>query len=177
MNTGELGRIAIRRLELADVPVARAIERRSFPTPWSEAMFVLEISKSSSVCLAADEDGVLVGYMCATRYAAIWHVMNVSVAPERRRLGIAGRLLATLFKLTEGEEPAHYTLEVRVSNTPAIEMYERNGFRSAGVRRGYYADNREDAEIMWRSTDPDFVPPNAVNPGEWTRKEGRRGGR
>lgn len=174
MTGAELGRVVIRRLELDDVPAAREIERRSFPTPWSEAMFVLEISKASSVCLAADEDGVLVGYLCATRYAAIWHVMNVSVAPERRRRGIAGRLLAELFALTEGDEPAHYTLEVRVSNTPAIEMYERSGFRSAGVRRGYYADNREDAVIMWRSTNPDFVPPNAVNPDEWSRKGGRR---
>lgn len=165
----------IRRFEIADVADAREIERRSFSTPWSEAMFVLEVSKASSVCLVAEEEGRLVGYLCATRYAAIWHVMNVSVAPERRRRGIASRLLAELFRLTEGENPAHYTLEVRESNKPAIEMYERNGFRSAGLRRGYYVDNREDAVIMWRSTDPNFVPPNAANPSEWTQEGGRRG--
>lgn len=75
-------------------------------------------------------------------------------------------MLAELFRLTERER-THYTLEVRVSNTGAIAMYERCGFRSAGIRPGYYVDNREDALIMWRSSDPDFVPPNAANPTEW----------
>lgn len=170
------GGFTVRRLAIADVPDARVIERRCFPTPWSEAMFVLEISKASSICLAAEQDGSLVGYLCATRYAAIWHVMNVSVAPEHRRHGIATGLLNELFRLTEGEASAHYTLEVRVSNEPAIEMYGHNGFRSAGVRRGYYADNREDAVIMWRSTDPGFVPPNAANPSEWAQQGGKRAG-
>jgi ribosomal-protein-alanine N-acetyltransferase len=165
----------VRRLELADVSQARDIERRSFSTPWSEAMFVLELSKASSVCLAAELSGKLVGYLCATRYAAVWHVMNVSVAPEQRRRGVASALLAELFRLTDDGEHTHYTLEVRVSNQPAIEMYRSNGFRSAGIRPGYYSDNREDAVIMWRSTDPNFVPPGIEDEGEWAAQGSRRG--
>ncbi|HEV7919007.1 MAG TPA: GNAT family N-acetyltransferase, partial [Solirubrobacterales bacterium] len=86
--------------------------------------------------------------------------------PDRRRRGVATSMLQELFRKADGDR-THYTLEVRVSNDAAISMYEQNGFRSAGVRPKYYADNREDALIMWRSTDPDFMPPNAANPTEW----------
>jgi ribosomal-protein-alanine N-acetyltransferase len=68
---------------------------------------------------------------------------------DRRRLGIASELLAHLFE-TAGEDE-RYTLEVRVSNAEAIQMYESFGFRSAGLRRRYYHDNNEDALIMWRT--------------------------
>lgn len=156
----------LRRLDIVDIPAALEIERESFPTPWSQAMFVLELSKASSVCLAAQADGELIGYLVAARYAQVWHVMNVSVRPQDRRRGVARALLGELFRLTESGR-THYTLEVRVSNDAAIKMYELCGFRAAGVRPGYYTDNREDALIMWRSTDPEFVPPNVANPTEW----------
>jgi [ribosomal protein S18]-alanine N-acetyltransferase len=81
-------------------------------------------------------------------------VMNVAVAPERRREGIASALLRQLLDETRGDARRGYTLEVRVSNVGAIALYERFGFRPKGVRRGYYTDNREDALIMWRDADP-----------------------
>ena len=73
--------------------------------------------------------------------------MNVAVAPEHRRRGIATELIEHLFGETGRGE--RYTLEVRISNLPAIAMYEGFGFRSAGRRRHYYHDNGEDALIMW----------------------------
>jgi ribosomal-protein-alanine N-acetyltransferase len=131
-----------------------SIERRSFPTPWSLAMFVLELSKPSGICLAAvDEAGRLAGYLVCSRYETVWHLMNVAVDPERRRSGIATSLINRLFD--EGGAASPYTLEVRVSNREAIAMYERFGFRSAGVRPGYYHDNGEDAVIMWFERDGD----------------------
>lgn len=151
---------------MVDVPAALEIERVSFPTPWSQAMFVLELSKASSICLAATGDDELIGYLVAARYAQVWHVMNVSVAPDHRRRGVARALMTEIFRLTDSAR-THFTLEVRVSNDAAIEMYELCGFRAAGIRPGYYTDNREDALIMWRSTDPEFVPPNVTNPTEW----------
>ncbi|MGB0888794.1 MAG: ribosomal protein S18-alanine N-acetyltransferase [Solirubrobacterales bacterium] len=166
MNAAPESRFAIRKLEIADIADALKIEHQSFPTPWSSAMFVLELSKAASICLAATEDDELVGYLVAARYAQVWHVMNVSVDPANRRAGIGSTLIHELFRLADGDR-THYTLEVRVSNVAAIRMYEQCGFRSAGTRPGYYADNREDALIMWRSTDDDFVPPNATNPTEW----------
>ncbi|MGH2907526.1 MAG: ribosomal protein S18-alanine N-acetyltransferase [Solirubrobacterales bacterium] len=166
MNARPEPQIEIRKMAIEDIAAALEIEHRSFPTPWSSAMFVLELSKASSICLAATEEDVIVGYLIAARYAQVWHIMNVSVDPSMRRRGIAKALMAEVFRLADTDR-THYTLEVRVSNGAAIAMYERCGFRSAGTRPGYYTDNREDALIMWRSTDPNFMPPNASNPTEW----------
>ena len=142
-----IGGVAIRRLAYSDLPAVISIERRSFPTPWSLAMFVLELSKPSGICLAATEGEELRGYLICSRYDRVWHLMNVAVAPERRRTGIARGLISRLVEEGGGELPI--TLEVRVSNRPAIAMYERLGFCSAGVRPRYYQDNGEDALIMW----------------------------
>jgi len=139
--------MAVRQLTYSDLPAVLSVERRSFPTPWSLAMFVLELSKPSGVCLAASAGDELLGYLVCSRYDQVWHLMNVAVAPERRRVGIASRLISQLLQETGRELP--FTLEVRVSNQAAIAMYERLGFRSAGVRPRYYQDNGEDALIMW----------------------------
>ena len=142
-----MSEIRIRRLVYSDLPAVLAIERRSFETPWSLAMFVLELSKPQGICLAADSDRGLVGYLVCSRYADVWHLMNVAVPPARRRQGIAGRLLERLFE--EAGPDSRYTLEVRTSNAEAIAMYRRFGFKPAGRRRRYYHDNGEDALIMW----------------------------
>jgi ribosomal-protein-alanine N-acetyltransferase len=142
--------LEIRQLAYADLPQVIAIERRAFPTPWSLAMFVLELSKPSGICLAAVEDGSIIGYLVCSRYDTVWHLMNVAVEPRRQRQGIASALLERLFE--QADKPSEqYTLEVRTSNEDAIRLYERFGFRSAGRRRAYYHDNREDALIMWRT--------------------------
>jgi ribosomal-protein-alanine N-acetyltransferase len=140
----------IRRLTYADLPQVIAIERRAFPTPWSLAMFVLELSKPAGVCLAALLDGRLVGYLICSRYDTVWHLMNVAVDDRLLRRGIASALIERLFELADGPSE-QYTLEVRTSNDGAIRLYERFGFKAAGRRRGYYHDNREDALIMWRT--------------------------
>jgi ribosomal-protein-alanine N-acetyltransferase len=150
--------IEVRRLTYADLPQVVAIERRAYPTPWSLAMFVLELSKPAGVCLAAfvGEAGTepgereLAGYLVCSRYDTVWHIMNVAVDPGRRRAGIASALLARLFERVDDPD-AQYTLEVRRSNAAALALYERFRFRAAGVRRRYYQDNGEDAVVMWRT--------------------------
>ena len=144
------GRLEIRRLTYADLPQIIAIERRAFPTPWSLAMFVLELSKPAGVCLAALREGEMLGYLICSRYDTVWHIMNVAVDPIRRREGIATALLADLLRRLDGQD-ARFTLEVRESNAGAIALYERFGFRAAGRRRRYYQDNGEDAVVMWRT--------------------------
>lgn len=148
--------IAIRPLGYSDLPQVMAIERRSFPTPWSLAMFVLELSKPSGVCLAAVDprvtgrrDGAIIGYLICSRYDRVWHLMNIAVDPGARRRGIATQLLEEMLARAGAEAP--YTLEVRTSNAPAIALYERFEFRPAGTRPRYYADTGEDALIMWRT--------------------------
>jgi [ribosomal protein S18]-alanine N-acetyltransferase len=116
--------VEIRALAYSDLPDVLTIERRAFPTPWSLAMFVLELSKSTGLCLAVD--------------------------PDHRREGIASALLAELYR-SAGDSEARFTLEVRESNHDAINLYRRDGFRIAGKRRRYYQDNGEDALIMWRT--------------------------
>jgi ribosomal-protein-alanine N-acetyltransferase len=148
--------VEVRRLQLRDLNAIEDIERVSYPTPWSRSMFAGEIGKPTSLSLGAfdAETDRLVGYLIVSRYVDAWHVMNVAVAPEHRRQGIAGRLLCELFDRTGADDRRGFTLEVRVSNSDAIALYEKLGFSSHGVRRGYYTDNREDALIMWRDPEP-----------------------
>jgi ribosomal-protein-alanine N-acetyltransferase len=142
--------IQIRRLTYADLPQVISIERRAFPTPWSLAMFVLELSKPGGVCLAALRDDRIVAYCICSRYDIVWHLMNIAVDPDHRREGLATALLTELVHRVGGEE-ARLTLEVRESNHGAIDLYARFGFLAAGIRRRYYQDNGEDALIMWRT--------------------------
>jgi ribosomal-protein-alanine N-acetyltransferase len=153
--------VEVRRLSYPDLPQVIAIERRVFPTPWSLAMFVLELSKQSGICLAATlqvppatagaaAEPRLVGYLICSRYDTVWHVMNVAVDSDYQRIGIASALLADLYARV-GDVHARFTLEVRRSNDVAIHLYEREGFRAAGMRRRYYQDNGEDALVMWRT--------------------------
>ncbi len=151
--------IDMRPLELADLDAIELIEKASYPAPWSRAMFASELAKPSSISLAAVvEDDRLVGYLVLSRFVDAWHVMNLAVDPAWRRRGVASLLLERLFEITRGDSRRGYTLEVRVSNHAAISLYERFGFRSKGIRRGYYTDNREDALIMWRDLVPEGAP-------------------
>jgi ribosomal-protein-alanine N-acetyltransferase len=151
----------IRRLAYADLPQVIAIERRAFPTPWSLAMFVLELSKPGGVCLAAvravepapggaEARGRVAAYCICSRYDRVWHLMNIAVDPAHRRRGLATALLRELLARVGGDA-AQVTLEVRRTNAGAIALYDGFGFKTAGLRRRYYQDNGEDALIMWRT--------------------------
>jgi ribosomal-protein-alanine N-acetyltransferase len=144
--------LEIRALDTGDLDAIDVIEQRAYPTPWSRSMFASELAKPTSICLGAFEGEELVGYVINSRYVDAWHIMNVAVDPDHQRRGVASRLLERLFELTRDDERRGYTLEVRVSNEGAIDLYERLGFEPRGIRRGYYTDNREDALIMWRDS-------------------------
>ncbi len=142
--------LEIRRLTYADLPQVISIERRAFPTPWSLAMFVLELSKPSGICLVA------LGGPAGGRLPGLLALRHRLARDERRRRpraappGDRHRAARRLFD--QADKPGEqYTLEVRLSNDPAIALYEQFGFESAGVRPGYYHDNKEDALIMWRT--------------------------
>ena len=158
--------VELRLLVLDDLDAIDEIERRAYPTPWSRSMFAGELAKPTSICLGAfeadGEDGALVGYLVVSRYVDAWHVMNIAVDPPHRGRGVATMLLERLFELTVDDARRGYTLEVRVSNATAIALYERLGFTSRGLRRGYYTDNREDALIMWKDPVADPTQPRRV---------------
>ncbi|MEJ7876662.1 MAG: ribosomal protein S18-alanine N-acetyltransferase [Solirubrobacterales bacterium] len=140
------GPIEVRALVYADLPAVLSIERRAFPTPWSIAMFVLELSKPAGICLAAYEEEALRGYLVCSRYSDMWHLMNVAIDPAHLRQGIATALIKRLFDDIEPRDKI--MLEVRGSNTAAISIYDRFGFAPVGHRRRYYQDNGEDALVM-----------------------------
>ena len=142
--------VAIRPLSYSDLPQVIAIERRAFSSPWSLSMFVLELSKPSGLCLAAVREGA------ARRLRDLRPLRRGLPRDERSPStptiagpGIASVLLDAVIE--RAGEDANYTLEVRVSNSGAIALYERYGFRRVGTRPRYYADNGEDAIIMWRA--------------------------
>ncbi|MCL2418439.1 MAG: ribosomal protein S18-alanine N-acetyltransferase [Conexibacteraceae bacterium] len=146
----------IRALTFSDLPQVLAIERRAFTSPWSLSMFVLELSKPSGIHLAAVRGRELVGYLICARYDEAYHVMTIATAPEHRREGVGSTLLDALIERAGAD--ANYTLEVRVSNHGAIALYERYGFRGVGTRPRYYADNGEDAIVMWRAVGTPWEP-------------------
>ena len=128
-------------------PSVLSIERRAFVTPWSMAMFVLELSKSSGICLAALEGETLRGYLVCSRYAEMWHLMNVAVDPEHRREGVATALIKRLLERDRGHGQGD-ARGPRFQRAGAIEMYRGFGFDAVGHRRRYYQDNGEDALVM-----------------------------
>lgn len=157
------GEIELRPLVQADLAEVIAIERRVYPTPWSLAMFVLELSKRDTLGLAARRDGVLCGYAVCSRYDRDWHLMTLAVALPCQRQGVGHALLGELIGRLEdahlvGAIPSpRITLEVRRSNAAAQRLYAAHGFVEAGVRTGYYAETGEDALILWRNP-PDDLP-------------------
>lgn len=145
----ESGRLLpVRDLDHADVPAVIAIERRSFSSPWSVGMLVLEMSRPSRVALVSEDNGRLRGWTIVSRYGDAWHLMKIAVAPEARRCGVASRLLDEALARVGPDDPV--TLEVRPSNRAAIALYEKYGFVILGRRPRYYPDNGEDALLMWR---------------------------
>lgn len=147
--------VTLDQLVQADLPDVLEIEHESFSSPWSLGTFALELAKPATIALAARSANRLIGYLVCSRYADVWHLMNVAVAPGFRRRGIATRMVTELIERL-GTKP-RITLEVRESNREALAMYEQLGFRAAGRRPGYYPDNGEAAVLMWLN------PPR----GEW----------
>jgi ribosomal-protein-alanine N-acetyltransferase len=144
--------LLIRRAGLADVPAIWAIEKASFPTPWSRWSFLGELGHGNSHTLVAGPASPLPwqtwGYLIFWVVLDEMHILNLAVHPEHRRRGIARRLLAEgLAQARElGAELAW--LEVRTSNLAAQALYESFGFKEVGRRRRYYADTQEDALLL-----------------------------
>jgi len=117
---------------------------------WSKESFFNELNnKLARYFCAFDENGNLTGYCGCWQILEEAHITNVAVSPDCRRCHIGEALLTTILKSCYKEKIKYLTLEVRVSNEPAIKLYEKYGFKSLGIRKGYYQDNNEDALIMW----------------------------
>ena len=127
------------------------LERRCFSSPWSEAMLEEELyNPQASFLVAQGEDGQVLGYAGLQVVLDEGYIANVAVAEEYRRQGVAGELPGAFLRFARAHRLAFLTLEVRVSNTAAIQLYLKHGFAQVGRRKNYYQQPREDAIIMTR---------------------------
>lgn len=143
--------INIRKMEKDDIKTILEIERESFTTPWSEESFELEITKNQLARYIVAELGDRV-----VGYGGIWlildegHITNIAVKSEYRGRDIGKALVEGLIYICSVEGINNMTLEARVSNVVAINLYKKYGFIESGIRPNYYLDDNEDAIIMWK---------------------------
>lgn len=127
-----------------------AIERACFSEPWSENGLREELTNPNALFLAAEEGDTVLGYIGCQAVIDEGYITNVATAPEYRRKGVARALVRALTACATEKQLSFLTLEVRVSNAPAIALYEGEGFRPVGSRKSYYAAPAEDALLMTR---------------------------
>ena len=126
------------------------IEAQVYARPWSLSLFVSELAlRTTRAYYVARINGVLVGYAGLMVTEDDGHVTTLAVDPAWHRHKIGTRLLLTLAREAIRRGAANLTLEVRVTNRAAQEMYRRFGFRPAGIRKNYYVETNEDALVMW----------------------------
>ena len=142
--------IIVRELREADIEPLAAIEEASFSMPWSAKDFHDLLSRDYCLYVVAEVDGQVAGCAGLTDSCNEGNIDNVVVAERFRGFGVAQRMLGELLARGEASGIEAFTLEVRVSNTAAIHVYEKFGFVSEGIRPGFYEKPREDAAIMWR---------------------------
>ena len=142
--------ISIVSFSNAHIDGIMAIDKLSFSLPASLDYYKKELQNKSAKYIVATKNGQILGY------AALWlivdegHLINIAVHPEYRGIGISKMLLDELIKICKNFDITSMTLEVRASNNVAINLYHKYGFKDSGIRKGYYADNKEDAIIMWK---------------------------
>ena len=143
--------IVIRKMGKEDVESVVALEALSYGEHhWSKDSFYGELTNNlAHYYCAIDESGILLGYGGCWHIFEEGHITTLSVHPEVRRKKIAQALLLRIFEDCYKDMIKYVTLEVRESNIPAISLYEKNGFKSIGMRKGYYQDNNENALIMF----------------------------
>jgi ribosomal-protein-alanine N-acetyltransferase len=128
------------------------IENLSFTIPWSkQALYEEIVLNGMAVYLAAKcANGKVIGYIGMWKIMDEGHITNISVHPEFRRSGVGSALMSRLIEISRKAGVKSWTLEVRKNNLAARSLYAKFGFRESGKRKAYYADNNEDAIIMWR---------------------------
>ena len=144
----------IRKMKLEDVPHVAAIERLCFSAPWNENMIISSWESRLSCWLIAEIDGCVAGYVGSEAVLDSADMMNIAVAPAYRKRGIAEALIKALMEHLQQRDILFLLLEVRVSNKPAIALYNKLCFEQVGRRPRYYTNPREDALILRKELKP-----------------------
>ncbi|MEW6727617.1 ribosomal protein S18-alanine N-acetyltransferase [Desulforudis sp. 1088] len=144
-------RVTFEPMRVEHLDAIEELEKKSFPTPWPRQTFEFEILYNDlAEYVVAVHEGKVIGYGGAWMVLDEAHVTNVAVHPDYRGMKIGKALMLELMRRAVARGARCMTLEVRPSNTVARQLYARLGFVEAGVRKGYYQDNDEDAIIMWK---------------------------
>jgi len=143
-------KLLIRHMRAQDLASVVAIEAASFSSPWTEEMLRDELAQHLGwTSVAVDSAGTVIGFLVGRCYPDAWHVLDVAVAPDRRRRCVGGALLSGFVEAAEKAGKA-VILEVRTGNSEAAALYRSHGFATIGVRKQYYPDTGEDALVMAR---------------------------
>lgn len=158
---GEDG-LAFRLMTLDDIPEVLVVEREAFTVPWTEEAFHNELKLNHFArYMIMEYEGQTIGYAGMWTIVDEAHVTNIALLEQYRGRKWGDRLLTELMRTAAYMGMKRMTLEVRVSNLVAQRLYIKKGFKPAGVRKGYYSDNQEDALIMWAD-----LPPYQEDEGE-----------
>jgi [ribosomal protein S18]-alanine N-acetyltransferase len=138
-------------MRLEHIDDVLVIEKLSFKTPWTRDAFTMELTnnKCSLYRVITNEDKVVA-------YGGMWilldegHITNIAVHPEYRGTGLGDKILEDMICISKGKGIDSMTLEVRISNISAINLYKKHGFIEVAIRKGYYQDTNEDGIIMWK---------------------------
>ena len=146
-NSKETG-LVFRPMRFEDLEAVHRIERQSFSSPWSIGAFLAELAAEHSRSWVVEKDEKIVGYAIGWFIADEFHLNNIAVDRRARRHGIASFMLERMLQIAREAGVRIIRLEVRRSNTPAIHLYKKYGFKVEGVRKNYYQREQEDALLM-----------------------------
>lgn len=143
--------VTIRRMTPVDIDGVIKIEESAYGDHhWSKESFLNEINNDlARYYVLYTSDGTLAGYAGCWHILEEAHITTIAIAPDYRRKNLGQALLKTIIDDCYFDKIKYITLEVRASNSAAINLYSKYGFASFGTRKGYYQDNNEDAIIMW----------------------------
>lgn len=163
--------VRIRRMTAADVDAVAAIEQATFARPWSRESLMRDMEQNKAArYLVAEKDGQVIGYAGAWIILDESHITNIAVAEAERGHGVGRILTQALLQYISNLGAAYATLEVRVSNQRAQNLYRSLGFVSVGKRKRYYEDNGEDAWLMvcehMPEAEADFEEPETIRTEE-----------
>ncbi len=143
-------KLTLRAMDYGDVEAVIRIEQSIYPYPWTAGNFIDSLD-SGYACMVAELDDVLTGYAVMMPVVDEAHLLTIGIATEHQRKGLGEEVLGRMMAMAHDSGINRIILEVRPSNTAALALYRKCGFRQIGLRRGYYpADNngREDAIVM-----------------------------
>jgi ribosomal-protein-alanine N-acetyltransferase len=143
--------VALRPMARGHLDAVLAIERDGFSNPWRRSDFEFALNRDGSHCLVAEADGIVVGYLVGFLVLAEYHLADFAVHPKRRGCGLGKVLLRRLIDQLAERSVDYVTLEVRVSNQVAIDLYKGLAFHTVAIRRSYYSLPTEDALVMIRA--------------------------